>query len=320
MAQDKPTPRKEWWKVFIGVSNRVNLSYYFIRACAFMSCWLPIRVSYAITISAAYFIYFTWGAMRKVVAGNMRRVLGEGADDRTVNRMTRAAFRSYFKFLVEWLRLPKLGPQEVEGLIHAVGWEHLDRALQSGKGVIFCGFHLGNWDLAGAMLAVRGYPVTVVVETFSPPKLNQLIQNARTLKGVKIIPLEQAGMKVIRALRNNEILGLLIDRPDIKDGVPVELCGGITYVPAGAAALALRTGATLLPGFIVRQPDNTFLGTISSPAQIEPTGDFRRDVQALSQKVVACLEGWVRQYPDQWYMFRQVWRTDGIESNARRSK
>jgi len=156
-------------------------------------------------------------------------------------------------------------------------------------------------------VALRGYPVNVVADTFQPPKLNELIQRYRRDKGVKIIPQEQAAKGAMRVLRRNEILGLLVDRPQPGNGVPVQFCGALTKVPAGAAALALKTGAKLLPGYLARQPDNTFRGAIAPYLEVHPTGDDQRDIQQATQKIMHALEEAIRQYPDQWYAFRRMW-------------
>ncbi|MBI2952878.1 MAG: lysophospholipid acyltransferase family protein [Chloroflexi bacterium] len=295
------------WRQTIALANRLNLTYWIIVSLSFLAHVLPLRISYAITVALSYVIYICWPALRKCVMANMRQVLGDDADEATVRALTRSAYRNYFKYLVDFLRFPHLSKRELEGVIKSSGWEHLDKALESGKGVIFVGFHFGNWDLAGAMLALRGYPLNVVAESFQPAKLNDLIQRYRIEKGMKIIPLEIAARKVLRALRQNEILGLLIDRPEPASGVPVEFFDRTASVPGGAATLAVKTGAKIVLGYLVRLPDNTFSGLISPHLDFEPTGDFAQDVQLVTQKIMDIVEECIRQYPDQWYMFQHMW-------------
>lgn len=304
-----------WWRKTIEIANRLNISYWLIVWLSFLTRILPLRVSYAITVALSTIIYICWPELRKSVMENMRQVLGDNAEEEQVRRLARSTLRNYFKYLVDFLRFPHLKKEELEKLIHATGWEHLDRALEAGKGVIFVGFHFGNWDLAGAMLALRGYPLNVVADTFEPAKLNDLIQRYRIEKGMKIIPLEVAAKKVLRALRQNEILGLLIDRPEPEGGVPVEFFNRVTTVPAGAATLAVKTGAKLVLGYLVRRPDNTFSGMISPHLDVELSGDFGRDVQMVTQRIMDLVEECISQYPDQWYMFRQMWQdTDSSRS------
>lgn len=306
-AQAGNTVEDAWWRKAIGIANRFNITYWAIVALSFVAHVLPLKVSYGITVALSYVIYVCWPELRKSVMMNLRQVLGESADEAVLRKLARSTFRNYFKYLVDFLRFPHLSNEDLEHVIHATGWEHLDRALEAGKGVIFIGFHFGNWDLAGAMLAVRGYPLNVVAESFEPAKLNDLIQRYRIEKGMKIIPLELAAKKVLRALRQNEILGLLIDRPEPDGGVTVEFFNRTASVPAGAATLAVKTGAKLVLGYLVRRPDNTFSGLISPHLDVELSGDFREDVQRVTQKIMKSVEECISQYPDQWYMFRRMW-------------
>lgn len=291
---------------FVQWCNRLHLTYWLMRAAAWLASVLPLRVSYAIAIAVGTLVYACWGDKRRSAIANMRCVLGSAVSEAVVRRMARNSFRHYCKYVVEFLRFAHR-PEDIASLVRTTGWHNLDEALRAGKGVIMIGLHFGNWDLAGATLVARGYAVNVVAESFEPAKLNDLIQKPRLDWGMRIIPMDGASRGALRALRRNEILGLLIDRPEPEGGVPVRFCGAETSVPAGAAALALRTGARVVPGVLMRQPDNTFRGYIAPAIAFEPTGDYEHDVQAFTQRIYEALEAFVYAHPDQWYMFRPMW-------------
>ncbi len=301
--------RTIWWRAVIETANNLQITYWIIRILGLLTQILPLRVSYGIGLAVAGLVYHTWPALRAGVKQNMRQVLGPDAEEAFVTRMSKGAFRNYFKYLVDFLRFPHVTREELERVIDSSGWENLDRALACGKGVIFVGFHFGNWDLAGAIMSTRGYPLNVVAESFEPEKLNHLIQRYRIEKGMKIIPMEIAARRVLRSLRKNEILGLLIDRPEPESGVPVEFFGKETSVPGGAATLALKTGAKLVLGYLVRCPDNTFVGQITPHLDFEVSGDFPKDIQRLTQHIMGAVEECIRSHPDQWYMFRDMWQS-----------
>lgn len=300
---------------FIQACNRFHITYWLMRAAAWLASFLPLRASYAIAIAIGMFVYVCWGDKRRSAIANMRCVLGSGVSERVVQRMARNSFRHYCKYVVEFLRFADR-PEDITDLVRITGWHNLDEALRAGKGVIIVGLHFGNWDLAGALLAARGYAVNVVVESFEPAKLNRLIQKPRLDWGMRIIPVDGASRGVLRALRRNEVLGLLIDRPEPEGGVPVRFCGAETAVPAGAAALALRTGARIVPGVLVRQPNNSFRGYIAPAVEFEPAGDYEHDVQTLTQRIYEALEAFVYAHPDQWYMFRPMWPATPLPAPA----
>lgn len=300
------------WREFVSLCNRLQVTYYLIRLGELLTAVLPMRVSYALAVTIADAMYVTWRMLRQQIATNVQQVLGEGADAAAVAQITRGVLRNYVKYLVDFVALPSRQREELERLVQIAGLEHLDRALQAGRGVIFVGLHFGSFEVAAAMMALRGYRMNVVVESFQPAKLDVLIQRRRADKGMTLIPLETASAtrKLVRALHRNEILGLVIDRPSKDEGVPVEFCGGTTRVPAGAATLALKTGAKLLPGYALRERDDTFTGTILPHIDVETTGDSRHDVQRLTQRIMHSLEESVKQHPEQWYMFREMWPRD----------
>jgi KDO2-lipid IV(A) lauroyltransferase len=236
----------------------------------------------------------------------MRRVLGPRPDPLEVRRQVRNVFRNYARYMVELLALPHVKPEEVRRKFQVYGLEHLDEGLREGRGVVMVTAHVGNWDMAGVLLASQGYPVTVIHDTLKPERWNKRVQGIRELIGMRLIPVESGVRQMLRALRQNEILAILIDRPMIEQGVLVRFFGADTRVPGGAARLALRTGSALVCAATVRRGDR-FEATVSPAIEIEPTGDPEHDVRLLTQRIMTWLETQIRQHPDQWYMFRNMW-------------
>lgn len=305
----EPERGRVLWREFVRFCNSLQITYYLIRGGEILTSVLPMRVNYAVATAAGDALFYTWRVLRRQVSANVAQVLGEGASEREVSRVTRAVLRNYMKYLVDFVRLPSLAREKMERLVRMSGIEHLERALEAGKGVIFVGLHFGSFEIPGAMMALRGYPIHAVVETFQPEKLNALVQRRRADRGITLVPLETttATRKLLRALQRNEILGLLIDRPSKDEGVVVRFCGGVTRVPGGAALLALKTGARLLPGYALRHPDDTFSGVILPHIEARRTGDMERDIQHLMQSAMTALEDSVQQHPEQWFMFREMW-------------
>ena len=190
-----------------------------------------------------------------------------------------------------------------------------------GKGVPLIGLHFGNWDLAGLALAARHYPVNALADGFGSRQLEAWIRRSREARGVKIIPVSGLGLRqVYRALKRNEVVGIIFDRPAGAEGVPVRFFGEETRWPPGPAVLALRTKAPVIVGYLVRRPDGTYEGEMRPVGPF--SGDHRvaRDVQTVTQAIVSHFEDFIRRYPDQWYMFRRMWPTPGrvIHPSTRR--
>lgn len=269
---------------------------------------LPLKLCYGIASILGDLVYVFWRRGRRNVVDNIRHVLGPDASDSTVRQTARRSFRNYMKLLVDFARIGVTEPAVLEHRLEGSGWENLDKAFQAGKGVLIVSIHLGNWEVAGAAIANRGYRVSAVSETVGNERINRLAIDFRAKLGIELIPMEFALKRVYKALRRNEGVGLVTDRPLPPDeGVPVEFFGQCIAWPSGPAILALRTGATIVTGYLVRDSDDHYLGEIFPPLEFEVTGDQDRDVQLITQRVVSIQEDVIRRYPDQWYMFRRMW-------------
>src|SRR5207237_1979353 len=236
----------------------------------------------------------------------------------------RGSFGNSGKTLVDFLRFPHLDEQDIrEAIPSQRGWENLDMARAGGKGVIVITGHIGNWDMAGALLGTHGLPIYAVADTFEPKKIDDLINGTREKYGIKIIKLEAGSLRqIFAALKRNEIVLLLFDKPEPEEGVAVQFFGETAWVPGGPAAIARKTGAAIVVGYCARRRnDKTFYGVFEKPVEYEHllTGDKEHDIQAITQQIVSRMEAIIRRHPDQWCMFRQMWpRTDRHDADEKR--
>lgn len=266
--------------------------------------FVPPGIAYALAGVVAPVVATFWRTQYRLAWCNMAQILGPDADRREVARRVRNMFRNYGKYLVDLLWMPRAHLSEVDFQIH--GLEQIEEAIRRGKGLVMVTAHLGNSDLGAAILAQKGYVVSAIVETLTPRRWNDRVQSLREQVGVRAIPLEHGARQMFAALRDNHILGVLIDRPLTQDGVPVRFFDAVTRVPEGAARLALRTGAAVVAVGVVRH-GRRFVAHVSPLIDVEPSGDRARDAQELTQRAVDWLESVIRRHPDQWFMFRNMW-------------
>jgi lauroyl/myristoyl acyltransferase len=247
-------------------------------------------------------------------------VTGKPGHDPRVKYLAYASWRNYGRYAADFINFSNIPANDIENSTVDVtegdtSWlTYLERAKQAERGVIFVSAHFGNWDMAAAILA-RHTPVSIVVETFSDGRLDTLIQNQRREKGVTLMPLERSPRRILRVLQQNQVVGLLVDRPvTAKQGTPVSFFGRTTYVPSGPAALALKSGSPILPGFVWYGQRNELLLRIFAPIFPQSSGDRNADISALTQRIYDSLEEMIRAWPTQWYMFRQFWPTEGRDA------
>lgn len=267
---------------------------------------VPVRACYALVSFFAPVGLLLFRDHYRRAEENLKRVLGPGRAPGEYRRLARNVFRNYAKYVVDLLRLPSVNFADLERKLVISGWEHIEQARRAGRGLVVVSGHIGSFDLGAAWLAAQGLPVNLIVETLEPARWNERVQRLRQTTGARTLPIETGVRQMVRALRQREVLAVLIDRPLAQRGVPVSFFDAPTRVPTGPAALALRTGAALLAVGVVRVGDR-FGVHISPPLETGLSADADAAVEALTQRVMHWLEGLIRTYPDQWFMFREFW-------------
>ena len=290
------------------------VAYWVIRVAALLSRVLPLGLRYALGVGACELAYLAWPSKRRSTIRNAQVVLA--GRPQLARRVARASWRNYGRYMVDFLRMPVISREQIRACCTVADWSPLDAAMAQGKGALLVTAHYGCWDLASGLLDDR-YPgrLYLAAESFSPPKLNDLVQAQRAAKGGQVIPAEKGVRQMMRVLRANNIMGLATDRPvhGAEQGVEVVFFGQRTMVPAGAATLALLTGAPIVPCYLRRVGDR-YEGRMDQLIPAVSTGDRAADVQRLTQQAMNAVERMVRERPAQWYMFRQFWPDSAHES------
>jgi len=236
-------------------------------------------------------------------------VLRQEANSREVQKNVRDGLRNYYKSVVDVLRYasPKKGFFET---IDIIGLENVERAFAAGKGVLIIGLHMGNLDLGVRALSQAGYPINAIVQNLGFGPFDRFVQGPREASGLKLISESEGILQVLNILKKNEALALMIDGRCFETGFLVQLGNKYIMVPSGLAALALKTGARVLPCGLIRSSNTRFHGIVCKPIEFKPTGDFEEDARELTQQTVRVLEGMARIFADQWYIFHDLIRDD----------
>ncbi|MCC6770786.1 MAG: lysophospholipid acyltransferase family protein [Gemmatimonadaceae bacterium] len=258
---------------------------------------------------AAPLVYLLAGARRTAVLEN-QAALSPNATPAEQRRRARRTFANFLEAAVDLWRLPTLRLDDFDALVGIEGREHLDEAMSMERGVIAVTAHLGPYELGGAWLAHRGYPVHAMVEALDP-ETNAALALYREATGMKLLS-RNAGVRAsLRLLRERQVLLLVADRVvgDGADGLDVPFGAGRRAVPTGPAALSLATGAPIVVGFITRSPDHTtrYRVRLEAPMLPRDTGDAHRDRQALTREVAARLSRAVQSHSDEWFVFQPEW-------------
>ena len=247
--------------------------------------------------------YWLSHAQRRAALDNYAAALGRDRSDPLVAQVARRAFQNYGRMLTDFVLMGSLGPEELLMQMSIDGLEHVDAALARGRGAIMAVPHMGSWDMAGSYAAALGYSIYAVAERF-PGSLNEAVVSTRQRFGLNVISLGRSAVRAItEALQANAVVALLCDLEQ-GPGVKVQFFGGRVIVPGGPAAIALKTGAALLPAC------QYACGPSRYQVHLDPalTWDAGETKEGLMQKVVNRFEDFIKERPEQWYAFRPMFR------------
>ncbi|HEX7106447.1 MAG TPA: phosphatidylinositol mannoside acyltransferase [Acidothermaceae bacterium] len=248
---------------------------------------------------------------------NLRRVVGAGVPDHEFAALTRAAMRSYARYWLEFFRLPVLRRERIVGRMNVEGKERLDAVMAAGRGAILALPHIGNWDHAGAWVALQGYPFATVAERLKPESLFDRFVSVRERLGMEVIALtggRNAFAVLLERLRAGKLVCLVTERDLASSGVEVTFFGESTTMPPGPAALAVATGAALFPVGIWFTDDGgpgggwgaTIHPEITPAAGVDRRTQIARMTQALADTFAADIAA----HPQDWHMLQPLWPAD----------
>jgi KDO2-lipid IV(A) lauroyltransferase len=249
---------------------------------------------------------------RHYVNDNFAHVLGRPPGSLEVKRRALAAYRSYARYVVELMRLPRLTDDQAAALVDSSTLLPLEAYWKaSGKGLILTSPHIGNLEGVARGIARHGWPIAAIADDSSFPELFELLRAQREAWGVTLIPWRNL-RDLFGVLRRNEILALIIDWGYRAEDIPVRMFGAWTTLPAGPAALAAKTGAPIVHIAIRRSADGrTYEVNHSEPIEVRSSdpAELRRATQAIADALVATIAA----APEQWYSFKPIWPSTAEE-------
>ncbi len=282
------------------------LQYLIYRIGQSLALAFPLRVGYTIATLLARAQYAFSRKDRLVVYGNLRAIFPD-MDEKEICRLAKEVFVNFAKYLVDFFRFEKVSKEYIEKYIKVVGRENLDSALHEGKGVIALTAHIGNYELGGAVISLLGYNFNAVALNHKSKQVNEFFIGQRSRTGVKVIPLGSTLRRCYEALRKGEVVALVGDRDFSNHGIITEFFGKKSMIPKGPAAFYVKAGAAIVPGFLIRMPDDTFELRFERQISCRLTGDTAADEKKVTDLCIDAIEDYIKKYPSQWYMFRRFW-------------
>jgi len=292
---------------------RHRLEYWLVAVVAFLARRLPWRV-----VSAAGeclgLAFYALGAGRRLVAlDNLAHAFPE-RPDRERARIARRVFRHFGRMLLELLKYGGLSPGEILARVEVEGVENGRQAYAAGRGVFFLTAHFGSWEVDGLVHALVLAPIGVMARRLDNPRLDTMLERIRQATGNWVIYRNGGIRRALRALESGQGVAILIDQHVVgADATTVDFFGRPAATTTALAALALRTGAPVVPVFSIPTSPGRYRIVYERPVE-RPAADSADPIREFTARCTGALEAYVRRYPELWLWMHRRWRDPGDQT------
>ncbi len=267
--------------------------------------YVPVRICRLLGRCVVSIIYAFSKKDRNGLSENLSLAFKRSKNDPIVKKMTRKIFHNYGEYMVDFFLLPQMPLKKVGNFFSDIrGEENLKEALVKGCGAILISAHLGNWEIGSILMRLLNYPLAVTALPHNTEAANALVNRLRTKNRIKVFEINNStfsGIEIFRYLKNNGIVAMIGDRDYFGAGLEIQFMGGVARLPTGPIALAMHSGAALIPTFVLKNQEGKYSGIMEKPVPLV-SGKTRDEALLVNLKRTAgVLEQYIRRFPDQWY-------------------
>jgi len=232
-------------------------------------------------------------------------------DERERRRIRRGVFRNLGRLLGEVSQFPRLNRENISSIVVYEGLGNYLSAVAEGRGVILLTGHIGAWELSVYAHSIYGHPMSFLARRVDNPLVERLAESYRARYGNRSIDKIGSVREVLKTLKSGGVVGILADlNASREEGVFCDFFGVEACATAGVATLALRTGAVVLPGYLIwDEKARIHRLHFEPPVETIDTGNQKEDVIANTARYAKVLESIIRRHPDQWLWIHRRWRT-----------
>ena len=280
-----------------------------MRIVAAIVSLLPMRAVRRCGAVLGQLAYAVDRTHRRIALDNLAAALPSRSDgERRV--LARAMFGHFGSLLLELLKFSTYTPARMLASIDVEGEERARQAYEQGRGVLFFTGHFGYWEIQALVEPLLGHPISVLARPLDNARLHEMLERIRTKTGNTVIYRQGAVRKVLRELSENHGVALLIDQHlHTPDAVYVDFFRRPAATTSALAALALRTGAPVVPVFALPLPHGRYRLVYEHPVD-PPEADTPDAVREFTQRCTDVLEMYVRRHPERWLWMHRRWRDE----------
>ena len=250
------------------------------------------------------------GRLRKVGLRNLELAFPEKSDEERA-QILRQLFRNLGWLLAEFCQMPGYTAANTQGFLRYDGLEHYLNARAKGKGVLIVTGHLGAWELSSYYHSMMGHPMSMVIRRLDNARVDRLVNHIRCIHGNRVLHKDDFARGLLGAMRQGDTVGILMDtNMTPPQGLFVPFFGHSACTASGLARVARKTGAAVLPGFMLwEEREQKYVLHFGPEIEMITTGDDENDAIENTARFTAVIEAYIRKYPSQWLWVHRRWKT-----------
>jgi KDO2-lipid IV(A) lauroyltransferase len=271
---------------------------------------LPRAAARAAGVLVSRFAYTALRRLRQVGLRNLELAFPEMPEAER-DTLLRTEYRNLGWLLAEFCQMPRYTWERASEFIRYEGLEHYLAARDRSRGVLVLTGHLGAWELSSFYHSLAGHPMGLVIRRLDNPLVDELVNRIRCLHGNRVLHKDDFARGLLAAMRAGETVGILMDtNMTPPQGVFVPFFGVEACTASGLARVALKTGAAVLPGFLLwEEAERRYVLRFYPEMQLADTGDAEADATENTARFTAMIESVIREYPSQWLWMHRRWKT-----------
>ncbi len=288
------------------MQNRIE--YIIFLSFSYLFKLLGLKLSRKFATILAVLFYYIIPIRKETVLNNLQNAFPEYSDQK-INKIAYGSYKSFALALVELLYMPWMSLEEMKKSVNIKN-PNLGKDLhEKGNGVVFLSAHYGNWEFMAASYGAQlNIPISLVVKAQRNPFVTEWLNNIRTKWNNKLVPLGISIRQIYKELKDKNLVAMIADQRGPSDGIRVDFFGRKASVYPGPALLALKTGAPIVYGIAVRNPDNSYNAVLEEISKENLPEKEEEKVIELSQRHTSYLENFIRQHPEQWLWMHKRWK------------
>lgn len=269
---------------------------------------VPLRVLLRVGSGIGWLAFRVVRLRRSLAMDHIRRSL-PGIDRKEADRIGERAYRNLGRSFMELIAFGALSKEKIMNMVTIEGSEHLDAALDHGRGAILFTGHFGNWELLGAVVAQEGYPLHVTDTSHSNPHTHRLLSEMRIGQGMKIIEPSRPVIYLLDLLATNQFVAYLPDQDARGAGLFVDFLGRPAWTLRAPAVFSVRKRCPMLPGFLIRERFDHHRAIFLPLLWPDPKLPPEEAVFDLTKRYTRVIEEMIRHHPDHYFWLHRRWKT-----------